>query len=109
MSYFGDTRSDARLPSNIRAEIMRFDEGFVTREQQLCHANLSLYVAFEKIFDIEFVPPLDVPVGATTPTAEIKSRYWTVFDASAFEQAAPAKEQQYLPAVMRFAMMRGQA
>jgi hypothetical protein len=40
------------------------------------------------MFDIEFVPPLDVPVGATAPTAEMESRYWTVFDASAFEQAA---------------------
>jgi hypothetical protein len=97
MSYFGDTRADTRLPSDIRGEIMRFDEGFATTEQHLRYANLALSVALEKMFDIEFVPPLDVPVGTTAPTPEIKSRYWTVFDASAFEQAAAGKRAAVPP------------
>jgi hypothetical protein len=46
MSFFGNMMAAMRLPSDIRREVMRFDEGFATVEHQLRYANLSLCVAF---------------------------------------------------------------
>jgi hypothetical protein len=39
----------------------------------------SIVVALQKVFDTPFVAPLDVPDGTTTEHADLRGRYWSVF------------------------------
>jgi hypothetical protein len=43
-------------------------------------------IVMEKAFDIDFVPPIDVPTGTRTTIEALKRRYWTVFDPDAFNR-----------------------
>jgi hypothetical protein len=43
-------------------------------------ADGLLKVVMQKTVDFPYVPPIDVPTGTRTDNAELKKRYWTVFD-----------------------------
>jgi len=49
-------------------------------------ADGGLCIIMQKVFDIPFVPPLDVATGTQTNVAAVKRRYWSVFEADAFER-----------------------
>jgi hypothetical protein len=53
----------------------------------------SLVVALQKVFDAPFVPPLDVPTGATTEHAALRDRYWSVLKP---EMSFQARERDLL-------------
>lgn len=57
------------------------------RDLRVCDAGIL--VIWEKPFDIPFVPPIDVPSGASTSSAALSKRYWTVFEPQAFERQRP--------------------
>jgi len=53
-------------------------------------ADGSLMVALQKIYDIPYVAPIDVPTGAEIGlSAQQKQRYWTVFEPDAFARFRP--------------------
>jgi hypothetical protein len=52
----------------------------------------SVHVAFQKQHDFEFVTPLDLPNMATTNSAVLKERYWTIFDRQAMDAISRAHE-----------------
>ena len=57
-------------------------------------ADAALLVVMQKVLDIPFVPPLDVPTGTQTNIASLKTRYWTVFDPGALERLTNRKHCQ---------------
>ncbi|HYM31975.1 MAG TPA: hypothetical protein VEU47_11775 [Candidatus Cybelea sp.] len=71
------------LPDNIRAGMP---------ERYRSHPALGAYrtedvmvkALLRKWFDIEFVPPIDVPTGTPCDDPALKRRYWTVFEPGAF-------------------------
>jgi len=47
---------------------------------------VMLVVILQKVFDIAYVPPIDVPTGTRTENSKMKRRYWTVFTPNAFSE-----------------------
>ena len=43
-----------------------------------------LMVVLRKVFDTDYVPPVDVPTGAETSNPLLRERYWSVFSKNAF-------------------------
>ena len=41
--------------------------------------DASILIVMQKVFDISFVSPIDVPTGARTNIDVLKKRYWTIF------------------------------
>lgn len=73
------------LPDNIVDHLMEFNS--LAREQckNIKVSDAGIAVVLQKIFDIPFVAPLDVPTGAVTNNKDLEKRYWTVFTPKAFE------------------------
>jgi hypothetical protein len=46
--------------------------------------DCCITLVLRKVFDIEYVPPLDVPTGTETDNEQLARRYWTVFTPNAF-------------------------
>jgi hypothetical protein len=84
--YSDFTLSDQlyNLPENI-ADTVRTHEGSIDQRAKNYKAvDCGLVVALQKVVDIEFVPPIDVPTGAIVTDKKLRNRYWTVFNPDAF-------------------------
>lgn len=53
--------------------------------------DAGIFTLLQKVYDIPFVAPLDVPTGMQAENESLRNRYWTVFDQGVFErlQAEP--------------------
>jgi len=83
----GNYRSSAEyygLPQNIIDHVAPFDTSIRTRAENYKLADSSVVYVLQKMYDIPFVPPIDVPMGTTTDDEVLKKRYWTVFNENAF-------------------------
>jgi len=82
--------SHSRVPYNLPDDIVDFlnrtvpSEGDQAREFRARDAGIL--VVMQKVFDIAYVPPIDVPTGTKTEIEALKKRYWTVFQPDAFER-----------------------
>jgi hypothetical protein len=72
------------LPENIRDSVRAFEENIDQRTQGYDVLDCGIVVAMQKVFDIEFVPPIDIPTGTVVTDKNLKRRYWTVFNPNAF-------------------------
>jgi hypothetical protein len=84
--YSDFTLSDQpyNLPENI-ADTVRTHEGSIDQRAKNYKAvDCGLVVALQKVVDIEFVPPIDVPTGAIVTDKKLRNRYWTVYNPDAF-------------------------
>ena len=77
------------LVQDTSAEYKHFDfrahEGSIDQRAKKYKAvDCGLVVALQKVVDIEFVPPIDVPTGAIVTDKKLRNRYWTVFNPDAF-------------------------
>ena len=72
------------LSPDILGEITRFDATSPERTKGYRFADAGLFVVMQKLYDLPFVPPIDVPTGTKTDIAELKERYWTIFDSERF-------------------------
>jgi hypothetical protein len=80
------------LPLNIINMISEFVPDFAERARDYGAVDCGIGVVMQKLFDIAFVPPLDVLTGTQTENAALKKRYWTVFRPGAFDELARAKK-----------------
>jgi len=72
------------LPENI-ADTVRTHEGSIDQRAKNYKAvDCGVVVALQKVVDIEFVPPIDVPTGTVVTDKKLRNRYWTVFNPNAF-------------------------
>jgi hypothetical protein len=58
-------------------------------------SDCYLMVVLRKVFDTEYVPPVDVPTGVETSNPVLRKRYWSVFSANPFAPGG-AKMLPYL-------------
>jgi SAM-dependent methyltransferase len=89
--------SNARDPlhADILSELKKFNPEAAARAESYTVADGSLLVVIQKLYDIEFVPPLDVPNG-TVPNPELSERYWTVFQPARFQDIIEKAEKDKL-------------
>src|ERR1700722_5079885 len=69
----------AGLPDNVVEAIVAHRPDIAERKAQYKVVDAGLWVTFQKVRDIEFIPPLDVNTGTKTTNAALIERYWTVF------------------------------
>jgi hypothetical protein len=93
--YFDFRISDARfkLHTDVISELRKFHPDADSRAGSYSVADGILFVVMQKLYDIEFVPPLDVPNG-TVPNSELSERYWTVFQPKRFQQLIEKEEEK---------------
>src|SRR5262249_28497339 len=82
------------LPRNIFEYVRSFSETRSDVAKDYQSIDASLLFVLQKIYDIPFVPPIDVNTGATTNNQMLKDRYWTVFKPGAFETIALGERQK---------------
>lgn len=86
------------LPTNIIDNVTKFDPGVAERLKDVRVSDAGVTIALQKVFDIPFVPPLDVSTGATTSNSALATRYWTVFKPNAFRRVVFHASHKYLVA-----------
>jgi hypothetical protein len=72
------------LPDNIIDFAVKADEHARSRLAGYRACDCMTVVVLRKVYDIEFVPPLDIPTGTATDNETLQRRYWTVFTPDAF-------------------------
>ncbi len=72
------------MPQNVADYVVMSEPDSRPRMDRSGIIDGGILVAMQKNFDIEFVPPLDVPTGAIIGNRELEERYWTVFNKDAF-------------------------
>jgi hypothetical protein len=72
------------LPENIANDVRNFEASIDQRTKNYEAMDCGITVAMQKVIDIEFVPPIDVPTGTVVTDKNLLSRYWTVFKPNAF-------------------------
>jgi len=85
MEYFGSQMS-YDLPDNIVDHAKQFRPDIAGRLGGHRISDGGIAVAMQKVYDIEFVPPLDVATGTTTDNKALQERYWTVLKPNAFDE-----------------------
>jgi hypothetical protein len=73
------------MPENIR-DNMQTTETTKPLVDVYRTEDVMIKVILKKVYDIEFVPPIDVPTGVSTDNKALHDRYWTVFEPQAFER-----------------------
>jgi hypothetical protein len=74
-----------RLPKNIVDNVEPFKPDIVDRARNYRVVDGFITVAVQKIYDIPYVPPIDVPTDLKSDNKALRKRYWTVFTPGAFE------------------------
>jgi hypothetical protein len=74
------------VPPNVIEHVSLFMPDVAAREKDTRLTDASVVVILKKVFDIPFVPPLDVNTGTRTDNAALAKRYWTIFDPDAFNR-----------------------
>jgi SAM-dependent methyltransferase len=69
----------ADLPDNVVEAVASHRPDIAERKARYKIVDSGLWAAFQKVRDIEFIPPLDVNTGTKTTNAALAERYWTVF------------------------------
>lgn len=86
----------APLPRNVMDHASAFTPDIAQRMQAVAFQDGQITLVLQKVYDIPFVAPIDMPAGA--PVDErTRERYWTVFRPDAFESLprfpAPSRVQ----------------
>ncbi|HXP05201.1 MAG TPA: hypothetical protein VN808_13855 [Stellaceae bacterium] len=89
------------FPDNVADAIRPFDAAIETRRGALPQLDAVLIVVLQKVFDITFVPPIDVPTGTRTDNAAMKERYWTVFKPHAFARVPQPLSRRFAHVLAR--------
>jgi hypothetical protein len=75
------------LPRNIVDSVASFKPDIAQRGRGYRVADGALIIALQKVYDLGFVPPLDINTGSRTNNAVLEDRYWTVFRPDALKCA----------------------
>jgi hypothetical protein len=95
-----DFRSDSTpypLPDNVIEYVSTFQPDAPRREAGYVTADCMLVAVLQKVYDIAFVPPLDVPTGTRTDNPSLRERYWTVFTPHAFRNPLALRPRRRVP------------
>jgi hypothetical protein len=73
------------IPENIVENVTQYNPACASTVGKLRISDSGIIVAMQKVFDIAFVPPIDVNTGSRTSNRSLARRYWTVFTPNAFD------------------------
>lgn len=76
---------DYTTPGSVIGEVSEFQEDARSRLGEYRFFDTALLIVLQKLYDLAFVPPIDVPTGAPAADEVIRRRYWTVFDDDRFK------------------------
>lgn len=82
-----------KIHKDVVSELKRFNSDAESRTETYRVSDGSVFVVLQKLYDIEFVPPIDVPNG-TVPTRQMSERYWTIFQPQRFQEIIEKEEQR---------------
>jgi hypothetical protein len=74
----GQSQRDAGLPDDLVEFLALYEPQAKSEFAAYTMPATSVVVALQKVFDMPFVAPLDVPTGTTTEHAALRERYWSV-------------------------------
>jgi hypothetical protein len=89
------------LPQNIIDFVGRYTPSASKRLANYRVRDSCLMVVLRKVYDIEFVAPIDVPTGTESAGPEWTQRYWTVFTPDAFCNFPSTKGQIRMRSLLR--------
>lgn len=72
------------LPQNVTDHVAAFDKSIIVRAKNYKMADSMIMYVMQKVYDIPFVPPIDVPTGTKTAHVALQERYWTIFKDNPF-------------------------
>src|SRR5215211_7852346 len=78
-SNFRMSKRPYPVERNIVDEMRPFDRDIDKRFKRYRIFDGGIRIALQKVCNIAYVPPLDVPTGGSAPNETLKERYWTVF------------------------------
>lgn len=87
---FGSDAVGYPLPGNILDFVEPFVGDVRTRLADYTSRDYYFKVVVRKSYDIDLVPPIDVPTGTETDNPSLAQRYWTVFKPNAFSNLPSA-------------------
>ena len=93
------------LPDNLITYISEFVPDFAKTWQNFREAPRSLLVVLQKLYNMDYVAPIDVDIPETEIPA-LKARYWTVFDHPAFEKKKLVWDEANLHVQLRSVLSR---
>jgi hypothetical protein len=70
------------LPVDIAAEFGKFDPA--AGESGMTFRDAGMRIILQKLYDFEFMSPIDMPPDAIVTDAKLRDRYWTVLDKPRF-------------------------
>jgi hypothetical protein len=76
------------IPDHIIEMTARFVPDIGSRARDYRASDSAILIVLQKVNDAAFVPPIDVPTGASTNNPVLKERYRTVFDPGPLGQVA---------------------
>jgi hypothetical protein len=76
------------LPENIAASVSPFEPDIDARRHGYRVADMLVVAVLQKVFDIPYVAPIDVPTGTRTDNKLLEERYWSVLKPNAFDNPA---------------------
>jgi hypothetical protein len=80
-----------KVPDEILSSVRPFSHDAGAQLETYRPVDCTATVALQKIVDIAFVPPIDVPTGTATNDKVMRRRYWTIFDPQRLEKAVIAQ------------------
>jgi len=87
------------IPKDIRDFVSEYEPAAAAQLSVQKIGTYSIQIAFKKLHDIPFVPPIDVPTGTKASNAELKWRYWTVFQPNLLEAVKSGRAPAELEAL----------
>jgi len=93
LNYRPETAHPYPLPDNIVDYCTTFEPQYRQQVGPYQVVDGMIFVALKKVFDIPYVPPLDVPTGDKPINRAMEERYWTLYRPDAFT-APPAKAER---------------
>ncbi len=79
------------IGSDVISELRKFQGGADSPVDSYRVADGTLFVILQKLYDMDFVPPLDVPNGARV-SRQFAENYWTVFEPQRFQEMIQREE-----------------
>lgn len=73
------------FPENIVENIAQYNPKVREHSKRQITDSGIVYI-LQKIYDMPYIPPIDVPSGTTIDNKVLKKRYWTVFEQRRFMQ-----------------------
>jgi len=78
-------KKDLPIPPNLLEHFAPYQPNIHAQLADYRGTEYGVNYVLQKMYDIPFVPPIDIPTGTKTDNEVLKKRYWSVFNDDAFD------------------------